>query len=147
MHIVKHTRTRTHKHTHTHTCYVPLPEASDTGFEEAHNIEELQDFDCQHAMTLRMVDFAVKYVYYVELHDIEIWNITWTYPNIGDALCPGPRFRPRSLVQAVLEQPGLLSWGARQNLWLLIRPSNPWRTIGYIYIHIYIYGSMVMEVI
>ena len=106
------------------------------GTEQAHDIEKLQDFDCQHAM--RMADFAVIYVYYEELYTVYVyiyvyiyiynrntWNITWTYPNIGDAPkrqilgtmancslgvseSPGPH-RPRSLVQAVLEQPSLLS--------------------------------------
>ena len=95
------------------------------------------------------------------------WNITWTYPNIGDAPkrqilgtmancslgvseSQGPH-RPRSLVQAVLEQPSLLSWGTLHLTMLprnfgaispiksgqlpahclgllMISPSNPWLT-------------------
>ena len=50
------------------------------GTEEAHDIENLQDFDCQHAM--RMADFAVIYVYYVELYTVYIYMYIYMYIEI-----------------------------------------------------------------
>ena len=47
------------------------------GTEQAHDIEKLQDFDCQHAM--RMADFAVIYVYYEELYTVYVYIYMCVY--------------------------------------------------------------------